>query len=288
MSSLFKSLIEEANLLGYNLSDKELKKLYKLQKTNQDKLLNELALIMLKFEIKEEKLNLSNKDRLLMKNQLNKIIEEGLQIEFDLEKETTKQVLYQATDEGYKLRNYILSLGTISKITALTEKELLKIINMVVDGKIWSDRLWTNKKQIEKDLKILINEFLNGRVSVNKIYKDINSKYSKNAYNTKRLTETEICRVQEAANKEFNKQHGIEYVLYSATLDLKTSKMCSERDGIVYKIDDAPYLPGHPNCRSCLIPIPNEGWKPKNRRDNTIVNKHVDFVDYETWLKENY
>ena len=47
MNSLFKELIENANLLGYELADKDLKKLYKLQKTNQDKLIHELALIMI-------------------------------------------------------------------------------------------------------------------------------------------------------------------------------------------------------------------------------------------------
>lgn len=288
MNSLFRELIENANLLGYELADKDLKKLYKLQKTNQDKLIHELALIMLKYDIKEEKLNLTDKEKLLLKEKLNKIVDEGIQLEFDLEKETTNQVLYQSADNSYKLRNYILSLGTIAKITALSEDELLKLINTVVDGKIWSDRLWTNKKQIEKELKKMVHEFLNGRVSVNKIYKEINSKYSKNAYNTKRLVETEICRVQEKANKEFNKKNGIEYVLYSATLDLKTSEICKERDGKVYRIDNAPTIPAHPNCRSCYIPLLNEDWRPKTRRDNTVIGKHIDYKDYKQWGKENY
>ena len=40
MNSLFQQLILEANKLGYELSDKELKSIYKLQKANQNKLLN--------------------------------------------------------------------------------------------------------------------------------------------------------------------------------------------------------------------------------------------------------
>lgn len=288
MNKIYEQLMIEANLLGYNISDKELKKIYKLQKSNRDKLLNELALIVLKYNIKEEKISLSSNDRKKLKQKLDEIITDGLQLEFDLEKETTKEVLYQATDEGYKLRNYILSLGTIAIITPLTKKELWKIINAVVDGEIWSDRLWSNKKVIEKDLKKTIHEFLNGRISVNKIYKEINNKYSKNAYNTKRLTETEIARVQEAANKEFNKQHGIQWVLYCATLDSKTCTKCAEDDGRVFHVDDVmPTLPRHPLDRCCYISIPNQDWRPKKRRDNTKVNTKIDWKDYNSWKQEN-
>lgn len=289
MNNLFLQLILEANKLGYELSDIELKKIYKLQRENQDKLLNELALIMLKYDIHEGVLRLSTKDRLLLKQELNKLINNSLKEEIKLEKENTKYILEIVTKEAYNLRNYILSLGTIAKVSVLTEKELLKIINTVVDGKIWSDRLWKNKKQIEKDLKGMINDFLNGRISVNKIYREVKDSYGNNAYCSKRLTETEICRCQEVANEEFAKQQGIEWMLFMATLDNKTSKKCRGYDGKVFKVNDTnkPLPPLHPNCRSCMVLIPSREWRPKNRRDNTTIGKHIDYTDYKKWKKSN-
>ncbi|MDU3337950.1 minor capsid protein [Paraclostridium bifermentans] len=285
MNNLFQQLILEANKLGYELSDKELKKVYKLQKTNRDELLNELALIILKYDIKGESLNLNSRDRQLLKQEINKIINDAIKAEIRLEKEITKHILETVTKETHNLRNYILSLGTIAKVSILTEKELLKIVNTVVNGEIWSDRLWKNKKQLEKDLKSMINDFLNGRISVNQIYKEVKDIYGNNAYCSKRLTETEICRCQEAANEEFAKQQGIEWMLFMATLDNKTSKKCRGYDGKVFKVNDAnkPLPPLHPNCRSCMVLIPSREWRPKNRRDNTTIRKHIDYTDYEEW-----
>lgn len=289
MNNLFQQLILEVNKLGYDLSDKELKKVYKLQKTNRDELLNKLALIMIEYNIKEESLNLSSRDGQLLKKELNKIINEAIKEEVKLEKKTTEYVLATVTKEAFNLRNYILSLGTIAKISVLTENELLKIINTVVDGEIWSDRLWKNKKQLEKDLKSMANDFLNGRISVNRIYKEIKDRYGNNAYCAKRLTETEVCRVQEKANEEFAKQQGIEWMLFMATLDNKTSKKCRNFDGKTFRVVDnnKPMPPLHPNCRSCMILIPSRDWKPNKRKNNTTINKHIDYVDYEKWKAEN-
>ena len=289
MNNLFQQLILEVNKLGYDLSDKELKKIYKLQKTNRDELLNKLALIMLEYNIKEDSLNLSSKDRQLLKRELNKIINEAIKEEVKLEKKTTEYVLETVTKEAFNLRNYIFALGTIAKISVVTENKLLKIINTVIDGEIWSDRLWKNKKQLEKDLKSMVNDFLNGRISVNRIYKEIKDRYGNNAYCAKRLTETEVCRVQEKANEEFAKQQGIEWMLFMATLDNKTSKKCMNFDGKTFRVDDnnKPMPPLHPNCRSCMVLIPSRDWKPNKRRDNTTIGKHIDYVDYEKWKVEN-
>lgn len=289
MNSLFQQLILEANKLGYELSDKELKSIYKLQKANQNKLLNEISKILLEFEIKEEHMNLSGKDAILLREKFHKLINESVKEELKSERDTTKELLQTVTKEAYNLRNYILSLGTIAKIHILSEKELWKIVNMVVDGEIWSDRLWKNKKRLEEDLRGLIKDFLTGRVSVNKIYQAIKDVYGNNAYCAKRLTETEICRVQEQANEEFAKQQGVEWMLFMATLDKKTSKKCRDYDGRIFRIDDItkPLPPVHPNCRSCMVMIPDKDWRPVKRRDNTTVEKHIDYTNYNKWKQEN-
>lgn len=48
---------------------------------------------------------------------------------------------------------------------------------------------------------------------------------------------------------------GVNYVVWVSTLDGRTSKICSVRDGMRWKIDEAhPVPPAHPNCRSALAP----------------------------------
>jgi len=45
----------------------------------------------------------------------------------------------------------------------------------------------------------------------------------------------------------------IDRVIYSATLDSRTSNHCSVLDGKVFYLEDAPVIPGHPNCRSSYV-----------------------------------
>lgn len=48
---------------------------------------------------------------------------------------------------------------------------------------------------------------------------------------------------------------GVKYVVWVSTLDGRTSKICSVRDGMRWRIDEPhPTPPAHPNCRSALAP----------------------------------
>lgn len=48
---------------------------------------------------------------------------------------------------------------------------------------------------------------------------------------------------------------GVKYVVWVSTLDGRTSKICSVRDGMRWKIGEPhPVPPAHPNCRSALAP----------------------------------
>lgn len=47
----------------------------------------------------------------------------------------------------------------------------------------------------------------------------------------------------------------IQGIRWVATLDGRTSSSCRARDGEVYPIDKGPRPPGHPNCRSTVVPV---------------------------------
>ena len=208
-----------------------------------------------------------------------------MKTELKVETNTTKNILLDASRLKYSTNNYIYSLGMNIdyKLTQVSEKILDKIVDGKIDGEIWSDRIWKNKNQLANDLKIQVKNFLKGEISVNDIEKIVKTKYNANASDTKRLVNTEICRVQEQSNDTWQHDHNIEYVMYCATLDSYTCSECAELDGKVYKLDEKPVeIPRHPNDRCTYVSLPNADWKPSQRMDNE-QKQNIDWVTFNEW-----
>lgn len=287
MNDLYNDLNIEAKEYVYDKNMRGCKNVYEEQKEDRDSLLKELGQILLTYTIIKEVMKFSSKEKSKLKSSLFSMISNSCKSEYKHEKKTLNTTLKNVAKENYDLKTYILSLGVKVNNNTIDNKLIEEIVNQTVNGKIWSDRLWDNKMKMEKDLKLMMIDFLNGKTTVNDIQKHINSKYSINAYNTKRLVNTEIARVQSRVDEEFFKEHGVKKLMYMATLDMKTCTDCAEFDGVVFNIDDVrPVLPRHPICRCCYVELPNN-WKPIDRRDNTVIDKHIDFTDHEKWKKEN-
>jgi SPP1 gp7 family putative phage head morphogenesis protein len=73
----------------------------------------------------------------------------------------------------------------------------------------------------------------------------------------------------------------IDKVQYVATLDLRTSGICSSRDGNIYKLGNEPPLPAHINCRSTYVPIISgidiESTRPYTLDSRTRKEREKDF-----------
>lgn len=69
---------------------------------------------------------------------------------------------------------------------------------------------------------------------------------------------TEISHIREQANNDAYEEAGIESYEFDATLDSRTSEICSSLDGMVFKLKDkiigVNSPPMHPRCRSTTIP----------------------------------
>jgi SPP1 gp7 family putative phage head morphogenesis protein len=268
----------------YDKCEEQLNPLYNLQKKNRDKLLAEIAAILLSYHISDNILNLSAVDKKKLYLNISNSIAEKMKIELKVETNSTKGMLLDAAKLKYSTNNYIYSLGIDYKLTQAPEEVLNKIVDEKIDGEIWSKRIWSNKNDLANDLKIQVKKFLKGEINVNDIEKVIKTKYNANASNTSRLVKTEITRVQSASNDYWAKEHNIEQQLFMATLDNRTSEICRSHDGQVFDIDDAdkPMPPLHPYCRSCLINLPNKDWKPKMRINNE-TKQNVDWGTYQEW-----
>ncbi|MDU7364286.1 minor capsid protein [Clostridium sp.] len=278
------NLTEEFNKELYNLSDKEINKILKTHKIDRDTFLNEIGRIVLTYNVKEDSLSLKSNEKIVINNSMDKIINDIFKTQTQQELSKVKDVLTNMALDKYYSNAYILSLGLDFKLKKVSEKQLKNIIDKTIEGKLYSDRIWNNKNNVAKALKLEIRKFINGEINLNEIEKTVKTKFSINANNTKRLVRTETARVMEQANEVFADEHNIEYQLFSATLDNLTSEICSNLDGKVFKYDDPdkPICPVHPNCRSTLISLPSKEYRPKTRLNN-ITKERVDYKTYQEW-----
>lgn len=284
----FAELQEKFTKLLYKEYDLESNKLEELQKTNKKIVLEKIANIMLNYNISDEIMNLNNKDRLEIRAELFEIISNCFIKEIEAEKNKTSELLNNCAKDKFYSNCYLYSFGVVNyNLKPVSDKVLKDIINVKIDGKNYSDRIWNNKNDLSKKMKVEVDQFLNGKTSVNEISSRISKRYNQNWDNTNRLVRTEIAKVQTQANEVWAKDYDIKKQLFMATLDFKTSKMCQNYDGKVYNYDDSskPIPPLHPNCRSCLINIVDKDWKPKLRMDNE-TKERINWQSYTEW-KEN-
>lgn len=283
------ALIMELTDVSYREAEKIVKELLKQQKLNRDDILNKLGQVLLVYNIVDDKIILSPSKKKNIYNEFCKILDRAFRNEILIEEDNIKSILIQSAKDKIHINDYVTqSMFKVNyELLPVSEEVLDKIINTKIDKKLWSDRIWKNKNDVAKVIKKEIKKFLVGETSINDIYSTVKKKYNVNATNTARLVRTEIARVQSQANEVWAYEHNIEYQMFMATLDMKTSKMCQAEDGKVYNYNDTgkPIPPLHPNCRSELVNMPNEDWRPKYRMDN-ITKEKISYKNYQEWRKE--
>lgn len=278
------------NEILFNLSDKEIKKLFALHKEQRDKLLQNIASIILEYKVTNEFMDLSNEEKKILNERLGNEVNETFKEQNKIEKQEMDNLLKKIAEDKFYMNCFNLSLGIDFTLKKINSKALDRIIRDTVQGKNYSDRLWSNKNDLSKILQKEIKDFLEGKTSINEISKVVKNRFNQNSFNTKRLITNETARVQSEVNEEWSRDYGIEHQLFMATLDQKTSDICRSLDGNVYDINDSkkpiPPTGTHVGCRSCLVSIPSKDWRPKKRMDNE-TKEHISYVNYEEWKKEN-
>lgn len=287
MNKEYEKLILEFAKKGYEISGEQANEIYKQQKKDQDSILSLIAKIMLSYTILDSVLKIGENDRNRLKKDFNNKISLIAKEQYKQEKDTITNILEGAVTGKYYSTGYVMNLGINFKLQKINDEEIKKIVNKKIDDKIWCDRLWNNKKALEEELRDQVENFLKSKTNVNQIEKAIKNKFNQNAFNTHRLVQTEVAKCQSAANDLFAAKHGIKQQMFCATLDLKTSKKCRSYDGEVFDIDDnaKPIPPLHPFCRSCLINVPYDNWRPTERKDN-ISKEIINYKTYDEWLKD--
>lgn len=224
-----KSLYDEAN--------EQLKEVYKEQKENRDELLKEIALIMLTYTVLDGLMSIKRGDKRKEYKRLSKLITSTTQSQKGTQTRVINNILNNTVENTFNFYSYNASL-----------KDVKKIIENNFKGKHFSKRVWDNEKKVAEHLHKQVKNFLDGKVNVNQIKKDIEKTFNSNAYEVKRLTETEVNRCEDEAFRKFCKEVGVKKVRRNEILDYRTCSTCAELHGKVYDVDNAPGTV-HPLCR---------------------------------------
>lgn len=221
----------------YDEANERLKEVYKYQKDVRDDLLKEIAMIMLTYTILDGIMSMGKKDKDESYKKLSSIILNGHKSIGKNQINVINSILNSTVNKTFDFYSYNANL-----------KDVRKIIESNFKGKHFSERVWDNENEVAKNLHKQIKDFLNGKINVNQIKKDIEKTYNSSAYEAKRLTETEVNRCEDEAFKKFCKETGVEKVRRNEVLDHRTCEECASLDGKVYDLDEAPGVV-HPFCR---------------------------------------
>lgn len=158
---------------------------------------------------------------------------------------------HHAVYEAARMSGLDLQTGPID------EGALETILKKKWSGQNYSERVWNNTQKVADALKEeLMIGALTGKTE-KEMTDSINEQFLSGRNKARRLVRTESSYIHNEAHFQAYKDYGIEEYRFVATLDLRTSQICRERDGSVYRVDDkktgvnAP--PMHPWCRSTTI-----------------------------------
>lgn len=221
----------------YDEANEELKGVYSEYKNNRDGLLKEIAMIILSYTVLNNAMSLSKMEKDKEYSKLSLIIKQGLKSQSKLQDDVLEKIVTNTVKNTFDFYSYNASL-----------KDIGEIINKNFKGKHFSEKVWDNEKEVAKRLHSQIDKFLNGKININQIKKDIEKTFNTSAYNAKRLTETEVNRCEDEAFRKFCREVGVKKVRRNEVLDSRTCGVCASLDGKVYNLDDAPGVV-HPLCR---------------------------------------
>lgn len=227
----------------YEEANEQLKEVYKEQKEARNELLKEIAMIMLAYTVLDGLMDIKKNDKDKIYKKLSGLIVTNYKNISNKEVEVLNNILESTVKKTFEFYSYNFNLNDVKKIIEDNFK-----------GKHFSERIWENENEVAKKLHSQIKKFLDGKINVNQIKKDIEKTFNTSAYNSKRLVETEVSRCSSDAFDRYCKETGVKKVRYNATLDNRLCTDCAQYHDKVFDVKDKIKTPKHPCCR-CFYTI---------------------------------
>lgn len=240
--------------------------------------------------------NMSIKARITRYEALNMQIDAILQYLYaiDYEIKGAKSLMHIYEDNYRQMwYNFDIYTGFHHEFAQIIPSDIEQLIAYPFNGQNFSERLWKQKDYLQSKLKEALTTILVLGQDPARLSKDFAKHFQAREYEAYRLLHTETSFVMEQSTLAAYKESGVEQYQILATLDNKTSQICREQDGKIYKVKDATvgtnYPPFHMFCRTTTVPDYGEKTEGvRMARDSTgkAIEVPADMT-YPEW-KEKY
>jgi len=174
----------------------------------------------------------------------------------------------------------------------IPESRVKAILSTNWSGQMFSDRVWDNTNALADGLKHDMLVGIMAGKSEQHMADDIMNRCGVGAFEARRLVRTETTCVANMAELDGYRELDIDEYEFSACLDSRTSDLCRELDGKVFKRNSAQagvnLPPMHPFCRSTTLPVlPSEEDLDKELAElGDEIGADVDFDEWERNLQQ--
>lgn len=226
-----------------------------------------------------------------LEKQIDVILQRLYSIDYRINSEDMLKDVY--LDSYYKTWfNIDIYHGLHTEFTQVDAINIEELINYPFNGANFSSRLWRQKDYMLIKLKDSITSMLVTGKNPMQLTKEFANIFDKRKYEAYRLLHTEGAFIAEQGTLEAYKQDDIQKYKILATLDTKTSTICREADGKIFKVEDAVvgtnYPPLHILCRSTTMPYDINELSTRIAKD-PITGKNYEVpsnMNYKEWHKE--
>lgn len=174
----------------------------------------------------------------------------------------------------------------------IPESRVKAILSTNWSGQMFSERVWDNTNALADGLKHDMLVGIMAGKSEQHMADDIMNRCGVGAFEARRLVRTETTCVANMAELYGYKELDIDEYEFSACLDSRTSDLCRELDGKVFKRNSAQagvnLPPMHPFCRSTTLPVlPSKEDLDKELAElGDEIGADVDFDEWERNLQQ--
>lgn len=222
--------------------------------------------------------------------------QQSLEVMFSKQMGTVTGAMGDIFESGYYHTAYELQKGfNIGwDIAGLDQSQIEKVLSKpwAVDGKNFSERIWTNKEKLISELHGELTQNIMLGADPQKAIDSLAKKMNTSKQNAGRLIMTEEAYFSSAAQRDCFNDLDVEQYEIVATLDSHTSDICRSLDGKHFPMKDfqagvtAP--PFHVYCRSTTVPYFDEDFGDIGERaardEETGKTYYIpDDMNYEDW-----
>lgn len=222
--------------------------------------------------------------------------QQSLEVMFSKQMGTVTGAMGDIFESGYYHTAYELQKGfNIGwDIARLDQSQIEKVLSKpwAVDGKNFSERIWTNKEKLISELHGELTQNIMLGADPQKAIDSLAKKMNTSKQNAGRLIMTEEAYFSSAAQRDCFNDLDVEQYEIVATLDSHTSDICRSLDGKHFPMKDfqagvtAP--PFHVYCRSTTVPYFDEDFGDIGERaardEETGKTYYIpDDMHYEDW-----